>query len=205
MVRFYPGEEWKEVPIHPKVPGERMAVSNFGRGIKFIGEIEDGNLMSESNIGGYPTLNGKFKTGKSYEYIHRLVAKLFLDKPGDEHNIVIHMDHQKKNNHFKNLKWVTLKEKKAHEQTSPLVIAARKRAKETPPTEGHKLTSTDVLRIKKKIWDPNRKTRLKLIAKQFNISEMQLYRIKRGENWSHIRVPNEPEETKNYGSSKSAS
>ena len=52
------------------------------------------------------------------------------------------------------------------------------------------------MRIKKKIWDPVRKTRLKLIASQFDISEMQLYRIKSGENWSHIRVPNEPESTR---------
>lgn len=201
MIRFYPQEEWIDVPIFSKKPNEKLAISNFGRGIRYEGKIENGEFMKESNIGGYPTINCKFKNGKSYEYIHRLVANLFLTKPSEDHNIVIHLDFQKKNNYFKNLRWVTLKEKKEHEQKSPMVIAARKKAKETPPTEGHKLTSTDVLRIKKKIWDPERKTRLKIIAKQFNISEMQLYRIKRGENWSHIRVPNEPEETKHYSAS----
>jgi hypothetical protein len=45
--------------------------------------------------------------------------------------------------------------------------------------------------------DPNRKTRLKLIAKQFGISEMQLYRIKSGENWGHIKVPEKEEENNN--------
>jgi len=40
--------------------------------------------------------------------------------------------------------------------------------------------------LKKIINNPQRKTRLKIIAKQFGISEMQLYRIKRGENWASV-------------------
>ena len=63
--------------------------------------------------------------------------------------------------------------------------------KENNPQIVKKLTSTDLIRIKKMIQDPNRKTRMKLIAKQFGISEMQLYRIKSGENWSHIKVEDE--------------
>ena len=42
--------------------------------------------------------------------------------------------------------------------------------------------------IKKKIFDPNRRTRMRLIAKQFGISEMQLYRIKSGENWGSVKI-----------------
>jgi len=42
--------------------------------------------------------------------------------------------------------------------------------------------------IKKKLLDPNRKTRMKMLAHQFRISEMQLYRIKSGENWGHVMV-----------------
>jgi DNA-binding Xre family transcriptional regulator len=29
---------------------------------------------------------------------------------------------------------------------------------------------------------------MKMLAKQFGISEMQVSRIKRGENWGHIKV-----------------
>jgi DNA-binding Xre family transcriptional regulator len=36
--------------------------------------------------------------------------------------------------------------------------------------------------------DPNRKTRLKIIAKRFGVSEMTLQRIKTGENWGHIKI-----------------
>jgi hypothetical protein len=44
------------------------------------------------------------------------------------------------------------------------------------------------MRLKRKIFDPKRKSRLKIIAKQFGISEMQLYRIKSGENWGHVKI-----------------
>jgi predicted DNA binding protein len=54
--------------------------------------------------------------------------------------------------------------------------------------DGAKLTESKVRLLKKKIFDPNRKTRLKMLAKQFGISEMQLYRIKSGENWGHVKI-----------------
>ena len=62
------------------------------------------------------------------------------------------------------------------------------KTKEKKTVQGHKLNATQVMRIKKMIADPERKTRMKMIAKQFNISEMQLYRIKSGENWGHIVI-----------------
>ena len=42
--------------------------------------------------------------------------------------------------------------------------------------------------LKKKLLDPNRRTRLKVLAKQFGVSEMQLHRIKTGENWGDLQV-----------------
>ena len=54
--------------------------------------------------------------------------------------------------------------------------------------DGRKLTSTQVIRIKKMLQRPDNKTRLVMIAKQFNITTQQLYRIRTGENWGHIKV-----------------
>ena len=65
----------------------------------------------------------------------------------------------------------------AHQQLNPAVTEAREKQKGRKTQQGHKLTATQVMRLKKKIHDPNRKTRLKLIAKQFGISEMQLYLV----------------------------
>ena len=93
------------------------------------------------------------------------------------------------NNHVTNLKWATKREMELHQQKKPKRFkSARAQRKERKPYKGHKLNATQVKRLKRKIFDPNRKTRLKILAKQFNISEMQLYRIKSGENWSHVTI-----------------
>jgi len=42
--------------------------------------------------------------------------------------------------------------------------------------------------IKKLLANPKQTTRLKMIAKQFGVSEMQIRRIKSGENWGYIKV-----------------
>ena len=51
-----------------------------------------------------------------------------------------------------------------------------------------KLSEAKVRVIKKKLLDPNRRTRLRIIANQFGITTTQLYRIKSGENWGEIKV-----------------
>jgi predicted DNA binding protein len=77
----------------------------------------------------------------------------------------------------------------AHAKASPFVIEAKKKLIEHKiKSDGNKLTVTEVMRLKKKLLDPNRKTRLKIIAKKFGVSEMTLHRIKTGENWGHIQV-----------------
>ena len=48
-----------------------------------------------------------------------------------------------------------------------------------------KLDSTQVMRIKHQL---KRKKPVKQIAREFNISEMQVWRIKSGENWSHVKI-----------------
>lgn len=49
-----------------------------------------------------------------------------------------------------------------------------------------KLTENKVLIIKKMIAKPQRKTRMKMIARTFDISMSQLYRIKNGVQWCHL-------------------
>lgn len=139
-------------------------------------------------VGGYPAFRPKpFGKYKTY-YVHRLVGEAFLEKPSEAHTYIIHLDYDKTNNRTKNLKWATTREMQLHQQNSPLVIEAREKRKLVKPQKGHKLTATEVIRIKKMIFNPNRRTRMKIIAKQFGISEMQLYRIKNGENWGHVKV-----------------
>jgi len=184
MIKSY----WNEVKFGEGALKKPYAISNYGRIISFIDNIKEGDQIKGGVLRGYPTLPlhpyGKSKT----YYIHKLVAELFIPKDSDDKQYVIHKDYNKSNNYIENLQWVTKSEMFAHQQSNPLVLEAREKQKGRKTQQGHKLSATQVMLLKKKILDPNRKTRLKLIAKQFGISEMQLYRIKSGENWSHIEV-----------------
>ncbi len=188
MLKLYPSEIFKEVPIDAPLR-MRYAVSNYGRLISYTNEFYDGRELKGGRADGYRTLDYRItlpdgKKKCKYLFIYKLVGELFLPKE-PEHTHVIHLDYVRDNDQVSNLKWVTRVDMLAHGQKSPHVIAARK-----IPRLGitGKLNATQVIRLKKMIHDPNRKTRLKIIAKQFGISEMQLHRIKSGENWSHIVI-----------------
>lgn len=172
----------------------RYKISNLGRIKSFDKSLMDERLLKGARCDGYPylVLNGK-KEGapvkKSFS-IHFLIGLLFIpreESAGKEH--VIHLDYCRTNNVITNLQWATYDEIIAHGKKSPHVIEAKKKLIEfNRNNDGRKLTVNTVRRLKKKLLDPNRKTRYKILAKQFGVSEMQLHRIKTGENWGHIKV-----------------
>jgi predicted DNA binding protein len=101
----------------------------------------------------------------------------------------LHLDHNLGNDYISNLKWATIAEQRAHTKASPRVIEAKKKLIEHRiKSDGIKLTETQVIWLKKKLLDPDRKTRLKILAKKFGVTTMTLHRIKTGENWGHIKV-----------------
>ncbi len=196
MIQNRPEEEWRTLRFDRGAsPRKNYAVSNYGRIAAYTDAIREGKILKGGIIGGYPSLKIRINRKDKTHYVHKLVGEHFIDGQTEEKNRLIHIDYNKKNNHVSNLKWVNKDEYLQHQRENPAVIKAKEKQSQFLPEVGHKLTTTDVMRIKKKIWDPERKTRLRMIAKQFGISEMQLYRIKSGENWSHVRVENEPEHT----------
>lgn len=186
MISYLKNEVWKDLPIKFKSSlRKKYAVSNHGRVVSYTHEIKDGNLLNGSTVEGYTVINVKPNDTFQSLYLHREIAKLFLPKPGRTYKYVIHLDHDKKNNHIKNLRWATKEEMEDHQQKSPAKIAYKERQRNR--TTGLKLNSTKVRSIKRMLDSPYRKT-MKQIANQFGISEMQLYRIKKGENWGHVTV-----------------
>jgi len=192
MIRLFSGEEFKEVEIDYPLRF-KYAVSNHGRIVSFSDDIRSGTILRGSFIEGYKTLRYKMfiqkKIINKQLFVHKLVAELFIPKTAEDQNHVLHLNHDQGNNTLRNLKWSNYAEKIAHYKTSPKVILAKQKLLEhNIKSDGKKLTVTNVIHLKKLINDPNRKTRLKILAKRFGISEMQLYRIKSGENWGHIKV-----------------
>lgn len=192
MVKFYPGEIFKELRFEGK-RSKRYAISNFGRLVSFNEKLEDGEFLKGGNIDGfkshtYTIKNGDTKIRKT-KFYHRFVAENFVERKSLNHKFVAHLDHNKLNDHWTNLQWMTQEELSAHAKTSPRVIESRRRVTDLSfKSKGHKLTATKVMYIKKLLADPNRKTRLKILAKRFGVSEMTLHRIRTGENWSHVKI-----------------
>ncbi len=188
MAKLNRSEEWREIKFPKDSLRNKYAISNKGRIISYDENIEQGVVLKGSITGGYPTLNikpgGKDKT----LYIHRLVAENFLEKSAKTKSFVIHIDYDKLNNDYKNLKWVTRSELIAHQASNPNVIEHRAKLNSVPRDRGHKLTIGKVKEIKRMLSNPNRRLKMKQIAEKFGISEMQLYRIKSGENWSHVEL-----------------
>jgi hypothetical protein len=176
-------ENWKEIKIDPKKQRTRYAVSETGKVCSFKEKLADGKLLRGTIVNGYPALKLKINQKDYQFYIHKLVAANFVKKGGRTQTFVVHRDYNKVNNKSKNLRWANKIEMEEHQQGSPLVKSYRARTK----TKGHKLTAVRVKQIKQLIVSPKRKKLMKDIASQFGISEMQLYRIKSGENWSHVR------------------
>src|SRR5690606_29513347 len=102
--------------------------------------------------------------------------------PSEGHKFVIHLDFNKANNHYRNLKWVTQEELTEHNSRNPNVKNAARKSIIT----NQKLTETDVIRLKRKLQRGNNK--LYKLAREFGITHTQLNRIRKGENWGHIKV-----------------
>ncbi|MEJ7626432.1 MAG: hypothetical protein WKF35_06195 [Ferruginibacter sp.] len=187
MIKKIPGETWKQMLFtgHKQLR-KKYAVSNTGRAASYTTNvIEDGKLLNGSLTSGYRTLNLHVENGNGTIYIHREVARLFCQKKSPKYKYVVHINHKKKDNNVKNLKWASQEEVSDHQQKSPEKIAYKKR--QANRTTGLKLTAVQVKTIKDSISNPKRKLTYKQMAAKYDVSEMTLYRIKSGENWSRIK------------------
>ena len=105
-----PGEEeiWVTCKDYPA-----YEVSTFGN----VRNATTKALMKPkfTNSGGYAQVHFRIgvedrEHGK-YETIHRLVAEAFCENPDPEHKYMVdHINRDRKNNYYKNLRWVTPKE-----------------------------------------------------------------------------------------------
>ena len=180
-------EDWRILPGFNK----RYQVSNYGRVKSFAYNKKDGKTLIGCEVNGFKLIQIS-KPGFSKKlYVHKLVAQVWVSKPSDKHTFVTHLDGNLRNNHISNLEWHSRESltEKHRELTKQKMKAPRyKRI-----IRNSKLEESDIVLLKSML---QRGVVQAKIAKMFCISEMQVTRIKRGENWGHVQVPKEEEEQK---------
>ncbi|MDE2259772.1 MAG: HNH endonuclease [Betaproteobacteria bacterium] len=132
-------EIWKPVPGYTSRCYE---VSNLGR-VRSYGSRQKEKVMRPVS-GGY---KGKYLMVRFWdkgkvagrEYVHRLVATIFLGEPPTEKHQVNHKDFNTHNNAATNLEWVTQAENSKH--------ASPRMSRKGVYNPRHKLTPTDILAI----------------------------------------------------------
>jgi len=187
MIKNFRQEQWKT--CHKDIWQDRFVykISNYGRVISFVKNPE-GELLNGGRTAGYLSFVVNLKDGKKKNYyFHRIVAELFIERKENQ-EFVIHHNYKKHDNEVSNLAWATKDEWVQHQYGNPNVKETKVKRKLRKITSYSKLSYAQAVILKKKLLDPNRKTRIRVLAKQFGVSEMQLYRIKSGENWGDIEV-----------------
>ncbi|MCW3112615.1 MAG: endonuclease [Segetibacter sp.] len=146
-------------------------------------------LLTETTkkLGKQFKIDSKDRTINYHSLVHKLVAEYFCMRPSEDHTVVAHLNYDKLNNRSSNLKWMTSAENFVHQQNSPNVIAGKKERKLKKNSKVAKLTVTKVMLLKKLL---NAGKPLRTLVKQFKITDTQILRIKRGENWAEIPAAN---------------
>lgn len=183
MIRNLWNEVWKDIQFDEKISKKvKFRISNYGRIIKYSKDKQV--LKKKTYTNGYEaiSLRQKLNNKTTNRYVHKLVAQHFLEKENEDQVYVIHLNYDKKDNTVNNLKWATKREKELHQFNNPNWEAVVKKKSRNIG----KLTEGKVKIIKRQL--KNNRTRITMIAKRFGVSDMQIHRIKSGENWSHVKI-----------------
>ncbi|MBN2743765.1 MAG: HNH endonuclease [Marinilabiliaceae bacterium] len=170
-------EEWKELTFTDK----KYEISNYGRVRSFCYDKRRGRLVKLGKIKGFYNISVRVDGKKRSFLVHKLTAEYFIPRTSENETVVIHLDWNKQNNHVSNLQWAT-REDSYRRMHLALQDARRKAGKMVTSS---KLRPEDVSVLKGLLEKGVKQT---VIARLFCISEMQVTRIKRNENWSDVEA-----------------
>ncbi len=186
-------EKWKPIKFSSKVKlQKKYLVSNTGKISSYADSPKKAHALKAKRIEDFHCISLRMHGVKKSLFIHRLVAEAFVKRKSSKHEFVLHLDHNRSNNHASNLKWATHKEQLEHRKSSPAVKRAIKARVLISGSFSKVLNETKVRRMKEEMFNPKRKRTLKQIAAAYKTSEMNVYRIKKGEFWYQIKVKGEP-------------
>ena len=167
-------EEWRYVPDS----NDLYMVSNYGRVKSFRYSKTEGQVLRPCQMGNFLAVKISVNKKMVNWYIHKLVATVFIPRDSEDLTYVIHKDLNYKNNQVSNLEWTTKDKVFQNVRTRNKLSGKRRKPVNT------KLKEKDVALLKSLLL---RGVSQVEIARLFAISEMQVTRIKRGENWGHVK------------------
>ncbi len=181
LIKSYWNERWAKVKT--PIPTKRCDyyVSDFGRVKSKNKETGTENLLKGGTSRGLKQFNLRLEGNKPFAfYGHKEIARHFIDNPGDR-KFVGHIDGDKNNNYYKNLVWLNSLELRALQKSHGVYD------RDTMRKGKHvKLTEAKVRLLKQRLKKGT--TKRTILARMFGITETQLKRIERGENWGYVKV-----------------
>lgn len=168
-------EVWKTIPFTDK----RYEISNYGRVKSYCYDTFNGRIVKPGSIKGFLNVSLRVEGKKKSYLVHKLTAEMFVPRSSEQETVVIHLDWNKQNNYFKNLQWST---KEASYKRMHAVLQENRKLSGKTVTSS-KLKPEDVEVLKSML---QKGVKQNVIAKLFRISEMQVTRIKRNENWANV-------------------
>ncbi|MEO1516018.1 MAG: HNH endonuclease [Bacteroidota bacterium] len=178
-VKPYWNEKWLAVSFKKDTCKTQYEISNYGR-IKSIHRVSGKmRLLKGSTIErGFRVLNVRLEdNSRDSVMVHRFVAENFIAKPDESHKYVLHINGDKSNNRWTNLRWITHEEWVEHMLNTP-------KRKASDKNRQWKLNESQVKMIKRML--ARGKTKDTTIARKFNISVTHVRRIASGENWGNV-------------------
>ncbi len=184
-IRSHWNERWRKVEGEYPAKLSDYYISDYGR-IKSVIRVSrrESEMKGSKGNSGYRRLNLRLENDKRLSvYIHKFVAENFIEKTEEDERLkriyVIHINGDKTNNHYSNLKRVNRSELTQLHKERGIEEANKKKLV-------IKMTETKVLILKQRL--KSGKTKKKILAKQFDISMTQLRRIESGENWGDVKL-----------------
>ncbi len=168
-------EIWKELTF----PDKKYEISNYGRVKSYCYDQVEGRIVKLGNIKGFFNVSLRVDGKKRSYLVHKLTAEAFIEKTAPFQEVVIHLDWNKQNNHISNLQWVTRDQ--SYKRMHKALQEARKKAGKVVTSS--KLSAKDVSIIKGMLENGVRQN---VISRMFCVSEMQVSRIARKENWAEV-------------------
>jgi hypothetical protein len=179
-------EVWKPIPGYE---GHYEASSN-GR-LRSVKQDSPTVLTLNTDRYGYHQIGLYHEGERHYHTVHRLVAKTFIPRDGQEELEVNHKDGDKKNNHIANLEWVTRSQNMKHSfeigiRQPPSNYGGRGKPSKGAENGRAKMNAEGV-RLSRAIY-ATRSISQRELGEMFGVCQSVMGKLLRNDKWKHVHV-----------------